>query len=74
MDDLLDLNALDMVSTYPVQQSPSPDSKYRAMYGFDLFRETLPSTFTMAHIDPVTFDQQQQHQEEDQDHQQPEDG
>ena len=74
MDGVLDLNAPDIASTFADMQMQSPDFVYRAMYGFDLFGWTPPSAFTVAYIDPNTFDQQ--HHEEDQDHhhrQQPED-
>ena len=56
MDSVHDLNAPKI--PFSTIQMASPESAHQTMYGFDLFRGTSPSTFTVAHIDPSTFGQQ----------------
>ena len=63
MDGVLDLNAPEI--PFSTMQIVSPEPTHRTMYGFDLFGGTPPSTFTAAHIDPSTFNQQ--HHDDDQD-------
>ena len=53
MDSVYDLNALEI--PFSTMQMASPESAHQTMYGFDLFRGTPPSAFTIAHIDPSTL-------------------